>query len=295
MRSYRFVQVDVFTNTPFGGNQLAVFPEAEGITDVQMQTIAREMNFSETTFVFPPEDPKHDARVRIFTPGQELPMAGHPTVGTGFVLGADRNKTELVFELGVGPTPVTVDPGDGMSGSATMQQQPPRFWDSSLDAAGAAKLVSLTADCMHPTLPILNGSAGVDYLYLPLRCRADLAAVRPNAAAMEAFFGDAFHKAVYVFSIEPDASSHARGRMFFLVNGAPLEDPATGSAAGPLGGYLVNQGAMPPGRIRLQQGYEMGRPSDIDLTIDGRPGAITGVSVGGGVVKVAEGKLFLEG
>ena len=95
MRKYRFVQVDVFTNRPFGGNQLAVFPEAEGIADTEMQAIAREMNFSETTFVLPPTDPDHDARVRIFTPGQELPMAGHPTVGTGFVLGAERGEADV--------------------------------------------------------------------------------------------------------------------------------------------------------------------------------------------------------
>lgn len=294
MRSYRFVQVDVFTNTPFGGNQLAVFPEAEGITEAQMQTIAREMNFSETTFVLPPSDTKHDARVRIFTPGQELPMAGHPTVGTGFVLGSERGKTELIFELGVGPTPVAVVPGDRMSGSAAMQQQVPRFWEAPLDLASAAGLVSLSAEEAHPTLPVLNGSAGVDYLYVPVRSRAAVAAARPNAAAMEEFFGEAFHRAVYVFSVETDAASDVRGRMFFLVNGAPLEDPATGSAAGPLGGYLVKYGVCPPGKIRLQQGYEMGRPSDIELTIAETEHVISGVEVGGGVVKVAEGTMFLN-
>ena len=126
MRTYRFIQVDVFTNRPFGGNQLAVFPEAEGIADAEMQAIAREMNFSETTFVLPPTDPDHDARVRIFTPGQELPMAGHPTVGTGFVLGAERGRADLVFELGVGPTPVSVEVANPMAGRATMQQRVPK-------------------------------------------------------------------------------------------------------------------------------------------------------------------------
>ena len=128
MPGFRFVQVDVFTTQPFGGNQLAVFPEAEGIPEAAMQVIAREMNFSETTFVLPPADPKHDARVRIFTPGQELPMAGHPTVGTGFVLGSERGKDSLVFELGVGPTPVSVEVEDAMRGSATMLQRVPNFW-----------------------------------------------------------------------------------------------------------------------------------------------------------------------
>ena len=294
MRSYRFVQVDVFTTRHFGGNQLAVFPEAEGITDAEMQAIAREMNFSETTFVFPPADPAHDARVRIFTPAQELPMAGHPTVGTGFVLGSERSKTNLVFELGVGPTSVSVEVADEFHGSATMRQQVPRFWKApGATPEACAALLSLPVSAVDPRLPMLNGSAGVDYLYAPVRTRADLAAAKANAAAMENYFGGSFHQAVYVFSTEAHADSDVRGRMFFLVNGAPLEDPATGSAAGPLGGYLVSHGAMPPGRIRLQQGYEMGRPSDIEVTVQGVRQAISGVTVGGGVVKVAEGTLWL--
>ena len=294
MRQYRFVQVDVFTNRPFGGNQLAVFPEAEGIAEAEMQAIAREMNFSETTFVLPPAGPAHDARVRIFTPGQELPMAGHPTVGTGFVIGAERSKAELVFELGVGPTPVSVEVVDAFRGSATMRQQAPRFWEApEATRSVAAALVSLPEAAIDDGLPILNGSAGVDYLYVPVHTRADLARAKANAAAMEAYFGGSFHQAVYAFTTEADAESDVRGRMFFLVNGAPLEDPATGSAAGPLGGYLVNQGVCPPGRIRLQQGYEMGRPSDIEVGVEGARGAVTGVTVGGRVVKVAEGVLWL--
>jgi len=294
MPDYRFVQVDVFTSVPFGGNQLAVFTDARGLGDAQMQAIAREMNFSESTFVFPPDDPAHDARVRIFTPGQELPMAGHPTVGTGWVLGSERGKDSLVFELGVGPTPVTVEAGGAFQGAATMTQRVPEFWEAKANRAAAAELVSLDESALHPTLPILNGGAGVDYLFVPLRSRAGLAAARPNPGAMDAYFGEAFHRAVYVFCPEADATSDVRGRMFFLVNGAPLEDPATGSAAGPLGGYLVNQGACPPGPIRLQQGYEMRRPSDIVVTVGGAPGAVTSVTVGGGVVKVAEGRLMLS-
>lgn len=293
MRKYRFVQVDVFTSVPFGGNQLAVFPEAEGLSDAEMQAIAREMNFSESTFVFAPKDQEHDARVRIFTPQQELPMAGHPTVGTAFVLSAERSKTRLVFELGVGPTEVTATVENEYHGSATMQQRVPEFRPAETTRDRAAALVSLSASAIHPSLPILNGGAGVDYLYVPVGTRADVAAARANPAAMDDYFGEAFHRAVYLFSVEPDASSDVRGRMFFLVNGAALEDPATGSAAGPLGSYLVNQGAIPPGRICLQQGYEMGRPSDIAIDVEVAPGAITSVKVGGGVVRVAEGTLFL--
>ena len=169
----------------------------------------------------------------------------------------------------------------------------PNFWPAEITRERAAELVSLGVEALHPALPIMNGSAGVDYVYVPLRDRNDVAAARANPSAMAAHFGDAFHRAVYAFSVEPDEASDVRGRMFFLVNGAPLEDPATGSAAGPLGGYLVEQGMCPPGRIRLQQGYEMGRPSDIAIDVAGARGAITSVRVGGGVVKVAEGTLFL--
>jgi trans-2,3-dihydro-3-hydroxyanthranilate isomerase len=293
MRSYRFVQVDVFTSVPFGGNQLAVLPEAAGLSDADMQAIAREMNFSETTFVLPPADPKHDARVRIFTPGQELPMAGHPTVGTAFVLGSERKRDALVFELGVGPTPVTVAVENELRGAATMQQRVPEFRVAEVSRERAAELVSLEADAVHETLPILNGGAGVDYLYLPLKSREHVARARANAAAMSAHFAGSFHQAVYLFAPEGDGASDVRGRMFFVVNGAPLEDPATGSAAGPLGAYLVNNGVSRPGRIRLQQGYEMGRPSDIEIDVEGQPCQLTGVRIGGGVVKVAEGTLFV--
>lgn len=291
MPGFRFVHVDVFTAEPFGGNQLAVFTDARGLDATQMQAIAREMNFSESTFVFPPENPVHDARVRIFTPGQELPMAGHPTVGTGWVVGSERSKAILVFELGVGPTPVAVEFDTETRGAATMQQRVPEFWPVSIEKEAAAALVSLEASALHPDLPVLNGGAGVDYLYVPVRSREALATARANSTAMETYFGDAFHRAVYVFCPEADEASDARGRMFFLVNGAPLEDPATGSAAGPLGGYLVNERVCPPGRIRLRQGYEMGRPSDMTVTVTGAPGALVSVHVGGGVVKVAEGTL----
>lgn len=294
MTPYRFVQIDVFTNVPFGGNQLAVLPAAAGLSDAQMQAIAREMNFSETTFVLPPADPAHDARVRIFTPGSELPTAGHPTVGTGFLLGSERGRAVLTLELGVGPTVVRVDPGDGLSGSATMTPPLPSFRPSGLAEGDAAALVSLDATRLHPDLPVLRGSAGVEYVYVPVRSRADVAAAAANPVAMARAFANNAHKAVYVFSVEPSETSDARGRMFFLVNGAALEDPATGSAAGPLGAYLVGHGTARPGRTRLQQGYEMGRPSDIVIDVEcDAEGAVTGVHVGSGVVKVAEGTLFV--
>src|SRR5215207_8581705 len=133
MGSYRLIHVDVFTRTRFGGNQLAVFPEAEGLSDDEMQAIAREMNFSETTFVLPPTDPSADAKVRIFTPGRELPFAGHPVVGTAFVLARERGKSDLRLELKIGTLGVTADAGDGTAGGAEMEQPLPTFAPASND------------------------------------------------------------------------------------------------------------------------------------------------------------------
>ena len=127
MRQYRLIQVDVFTQTRFGGNQLAVVPEAEGLSDDEMQAIAREMNYSESTFVLPPTDPTADAKVRIFTPGRELPFAGHPVVGTAFVLARERGKRDLRLELKIGTLGVQADPGDGLTGGAEMEQPLPTF------------------------------------------------------------------------------------------------------------------------------------------------------------------------
>lgn len=293
MRSYRFVQVDVFTSQRFGGNQLAVFPEAEGLSDDEMQAIALEMNFAETTFVLPPRVAGTDARVRIFTPELELPMAGHPTVGTAFVLGAERNARRLVFELGVGPTPVDIDPGDGVTGTARMEQRLPAFRAAEASRETMASLASLTASDLHPRLEPIFGSAGVEFLYIPVARRADIARARPDPAAMALYFGERPFRAIYVFAPEPDAESDVRARMFWLLDGAPGEDYATGSAAGPLGALLVERGICKPGRLTIQQGYEKKRPSQMHVDVAVADDAVSAVHVGGGVVRIAEGHLNL--
>lgn len=295
MRSYRFVQVDVFTSQRFGGNQLAVFPEAEGLSDAEMQAIALEMNFAETTFVLPARTAGTDARVRIFTPELELPMAGHPTVGTAFVLGAERNARKLVLELGVGPTPVDIDPGDGVTGTARMAQRVPTFRAAEAPRETFASLASLAANDLHPGLEPIFGSAGVEFLYIPVAQRADIARSRPDTAAMARYFGERPFRAIYVFApeAEADGESDVRARMFWLLDGAPGEDYATGSAAGPLGALLVERGICEPGRLTIQQGYEKKRPSQIHVDVAVADGAVSSVHVGGGVVKIAEGRLSL--
>jgi trans-2,3-dihydro-3-hydroxyanthranilate isomerase len=295
MPEYRLIQIDVFTRTRFGGNQLAVLPDAVGLADDEMQAIAREMNFSETTFVLPPTDASADARVRIFTPGRELPFAGHPVVGTSFVLARERGRRALRLQLGIGTLAVEVDPGDGTIGAATMEQPIPTFEPApNAEPATLAELLGLEPPDVAAETPPEIGSAGNPFLYVRLRSLDAVRRARGVADALAAYFAGRDHAAVYLFSTEtvtPDAAAHAR--MFSLALGSAVrEDPATGSAAGPAGAYLLRHGLARPGRLTLEQGYEMLRPSQIEVELAAEHGRPSRVRVGGGVVLVAEGKLL---
>jgi len=295
MRPYQFSLVDVFTETRFGGNQLAVFHDGQGLTDEQMQAIAREMNFSETTFVLPPGDPSADARVRIFTPWRELPFAGHPVVGTSFVLARQRGTTDLRLELGIGTIGVQADRGDGILGGATMEQPIPTFEPApNGDPSVLAGLLGLDASDIVGETPAEIGSAGNPFLYVRLRSLDAVRRARGIAEAMDRYFAGRHHAAIYLFSTEtksPEAAGHAR--MYTLALGAAVrEDPATGSAAGPAGGCLLRHGLAGPGQLILEQGYEMLRPSQIEVGLTVTDGALSRVTVGGGVVFVGEGTLL---
>jgi trans-2,3-dihydro-3-hydroxyanthranilate isomerase len=297
MRRYRLIHVDVFTRTRFGGNQLAVFPEAEGLSDDEMQAIAREMNFSESTFVLPPTDSSADARVRIFTPGRELPFAGHPVVGTAFVLARERGKTDLRLELKIGTLGVQADPGDGAIGGAEMEQPLPTFEPApNGDPAVLAGLLGLGASDVVAETPAEVGSAGNPFLYVRLGSLEAVRRARGVPDALERYFGGHHHAAIYLFTTEteaPEAAAHAR--MYSLaLNASVREDPATGSASGPAGAYLLRHGLVGPGRLLLEQGYEMLRPSQIEVGLTVTDGTLSRVTVGGGVVLVAEGTLLAE-
>lgn len=295
MRTYRLIHVDVFTRTRFGGNQLAVFPEAVGLGEDEMQAIAREMNFSETTFVLPPTDPTADARVRIFTPGRELPFAGHPVVGTAFALARASGKRDLRLEVTIGTLGVQADPGDGVTGEAEMEQHVPSF-SPPPDAAPAALagLLGLEPADLATETPAEIGSSGNPFLYVRLRSLDAVRRARGVADAMVRYFAGHDHPAVYAFCTGGESSeAAAHARMFSLALGADVrEDPATGSASGPAGGYLLRHGLAGPGRLLLEQGYEMLRPSQIGVGLTVEYGNLTRVTVGGGVVLVAEGSLL---
>lgn len=294
MRRFSFVHVDVFTNSRFGGNQLAVFTDAQGLTDAEMQAIACEMNFAESTFVLPADSPETDARVRIFTTVLELPFAGHPTVGTAWVLSRTTQKTAVTLGLTVGPIEVEVDPGDGMQGRATMRQPLPTFEEPDLSRLEVAGLLGLEPGDLGDFAPIEIGSAGTPFLFVPVRSRDELERVRGTAEMAETIAEHPFH-GVYAYcrgGDDPNAS--ARVRMFHPAPGDTVaEDPATGSAAGPFGAYLVKHGLASPGSMLIEQGYELGRPSQLHVTIDTAGDEVTKVTVGGGVVFVAEGELVV--
>jgi trans-2,3-dihydro-3-hydroxyanthranilate isomerase len=303
MRRYRFIQLDVFTRTAFGGNQLAVFPEAGGLTDAEMQTIAREMNFSETTFVLPASDPKALRRVRIFTPTTELPMAGHPTVGTTFALAREgiigaAGPSPIYLQLGVGTLPIDLlFEGDALS-FVWMHQPAPTFQLWQGDRAHLAAALALTMDDLDETLPIERGSAGVPFVYIPLRSLAALGRARPRADLTEALADPSGNLGAHLFTLGAlPGGANARARMFAPGMGV-TEDPATGSAAGPFGVYLVRHGRATPDAsgaapIRLEQGVEMERPSVLTIVVQMDGETVRDVRVGGEAVVVAEGDLFV--
>jgi trans-2,3-dihydro-3-hydroxyanthranilate isomerase len=303
MRSYRYLHLDVFTDRRFGGNQLAVFLDGRDLEPSVMQAIAKEMAFSETTFVLPAERPDTDVRMRIFTPAAELPMAGHPTVGSAFALARagviPAGRDRFVFGLGVGPTPVDLIWKNGELGFAWMTQQTPVFGDPLADPGRAGAMLGLPATAVTGTgVPVQVVSCGVPFLLVPVTTRRAVDGAALERAAFEAFVRATGVNAhgVFVFSLEPGPErATAYSRMFAPELGV-VEDPATGSASGPLGCYLVRHRLVPldkAGAMLSLQGVKMGRPSAVHIAIADQGGEITGVRVGGESVIVGEGTIYL--
>ncbi len=298
-----YLHYDVFTDRRLEGNQLAVFPDAAGVPDALMQAITREMNFSECTFVLPAEAPDTSVRMRIFTPGSELPMAGHPVIGSTFALaelgviapGLER----FVFGLGVGPTPVELAWKAGALEFAWMDQRRPEFREPVALPAAILAAVGLDPGVVAGGLSPQEVSCGVPYFIVPLPTRDDVDRAEPDIAALRrlasAFGEDSV--GVFLYALEPGGSDvTAYSRMFAPGHGV-VEDPATGSASGPLGCYLVRHGLVAPERwtdMVSLQGVRMQRPSRIHMRITATAdGEIDRVQVGGRAVKVGEGRLEL--
>ena len=302
-RSYRYLHYDVFTDHLFGGNQLAVVLDGRGLLVETMQAIAKEMNFSETTFVLPPETAGTDVRMRIFTPGEELPMAGHPTIGTTFALartGAiDCGRQTIVFGCGIGPVPVTMTWDGEDLAFAWMSQLLPTFGTVIPDPARVAAALSLSPAAVAGTgHPVQIVSCGVPFLFVPLTTRSAVDSVTINRGVLDSLLTAAKTPAhgVFVFTAQPgDARATVYSRMFAPEMGI-TEDPATGIASGPLGCYLVRHKIVRPekadGMISLQ-GVKMGRPSHVHISIGVKNGDIASVRVGGESVLAGEGTLYL--
>ena len=302
MLIFQYYTADVFTDQQFGGNQLAVFPDARELPEALMPRIAREFNFSETTFVLPAREPAHARRVRIFTPGGELPFAGHPTIGTAFILATigaiplSGDETRIFLEEGVGAVPVMIRASAGRPRFAQLSvAQLPRFGPPAPAARELARVLGLKPN------EVLDGvllpeavSCGVPFLFVPVRDRAALGRARVRLDEFDALLRDYWTSKVFLFCDQPELTgSHYRARMFAPSIGVP-EDPATGSAAVAFGGYLAKRDQRTEGTLRwvLEQGFEMGRPSLLEVEVDKRDGAVTAVRVGGNSVLVSKGEFY---
>lgn len=302
----RYLHLDVFTSRPFEGNQLAVFPEPGNLTAQQMQVIAREMNFSESTFILPPEK-GGDVRMRIFTPGEELPMAGHPTIGSTFALAHEgfivRGQENFIFELGVGPTPVSLEWNADKLSFAWMTQPLPNFAEVIEDRSAIATAAGIAEADLVDGLPVEVVSCGVPFLFVPLRTRTAVDTVAIDRRALLKAFGGAGAAEVPVFfftmdraasAISGDASDATIYSRMLAPGFGISEDPATGGASGPLGSYLLYHGVVDggtAGKMVSLQGVAMGRPSRIHISIDSDDEMITRVRVGGQSVLVGRGEI----
>jgi len=300
MNSRVYHLVDVFTDRAFGGNPLAVFLDGKGMSDALMQAIAKEFNLSETTFVLPPQNPANDFRVRIFTPAAELPMAGHPTVGTTFVLtraGLVRpgtGRTTITLEEGVGPIPVAIDWKNSEPSFIEMQQPLPEFGSPIENRTAIAEMLSLEPGAIRDDLPIQVVSCGVPFLFVPVKTLEAIRRIRFRIEVAERLKTPAGN--TFVFTMETEfPGSGVHSRMLAPLLGV-AEDAATGGASGPLGCYLVRHNVLASEnemRVVSEQGIEMGRPSFLHIRIRHTGDEITAVHVGGSCCYMGSGQLEL--
>jgi trans-2,3-dihydro-3-hydroxyanthranilate isomerase len=293
----RYITVDVFTDRAFGGNPLAVVLDAEGLSTGQMQAIATEFNYSETTFVLPPADSANDANVRIFTVRSELPFAGHPNVGTAFVLATQAAKApaRLKFEEKAGLVPIEIlTAGGGVVGSEFAAPQPLKK-GATVDAKEAAAILSLSAsDIKTDRHPPQIASVGLPFLIVEIASREAVRRAKPDAAAFWKTFPAVGADAVYFYTRDVPAAEQPldlQARMFHPGVAGLSEDPATGSATGAAAAFLAELDALRDGEVKLRigQGFDMGRPSLLLTRVIKQGGAVVSTHVGGNCVQMMEG------
>ncbi|MEH2607748.1 PhzF family phenazine biosynthesis protein [Bradyrhizobium sp. AZCC 1693] len=299
----RYITLDVFTDRAFGGNPLAVVLDAGGMSTEQMQAIATEFNYSETTFVLPPADPAHDAQVRIFTVNRELPFAGHPNVGTAFVLATQATKpsARLLFEEGAGLVPVEIVTVQGRVVSTEFTAPQPLNRMSHLPVEQAAACLSLPAGDIktdrHAPQII---SVGLSFLAVEVASREALRRARPDAAAFAKTFPCDGSDAVYFYTRDVPAGEkpcELQARMFHPGASGLSEDPATGSATAACAALLADLDDIKDGELKLKigQGVDMGRPSLLLTRVRKKDGTVVSIHVGGSCVQIMEGTFGLDG
>lgn len=306
MRTLRYSLIDVFTEKPFGGNQLAVFHGEDKLTADTMQQIARELNLSETVFVCPPQNPENQKCLRIFTPKVELPLAGHPTIGAAFaladqkIIATSEGANDWLFEEKIGNIAVTVFKEGGNISKVEMTQPLPEFGAAYQKSGLVADLLSLTPKDLDSRYPFQTVSSGLPFLFIPVRSLNAIRNINFRTDIWEKHFRqntDTQH--IFVFTTQTEEKrSTVHSRMFAPAMGI-AEDPATGAASGPLGAYLVEHGLIPQTssgiyKIRSEQGFEIKRPSYIDITIRKSGAQYELVKIGGTSVPMGQGEIYLE-
>ena len=292
--AHKFFMADVFTDRPFGGNQLAVFPDGREISDKAMQAYAREINFAETTFVLPPKDPSNTVRVRIFTPRAEMPFAGHPTVGTAAVLAhlGRLSDERIVFEEGIGPVEIEID----RTSSPLLARLvfAPKLERPSANPGTVAAAESLSLQ-ESDVAAVWFASVGLRFCFVQLKSKDAVDRAALNRPAWSRHFANAWASEIYLFSGDAASGGSLYARMFAPVLGVE-EDPATGSAAATLAAAFAAESGDSNGTCfwTINQGVAMGRPSRISASAEKRDGKVTRVSVGGPTVIVGEGLMMVS-
>ncbi len=298
-RSLEYAQVDVFAEKALEGNMLGIFPDACGLAADEMQALARETNLSETTFILPREEAceqEHGVQVRIFTTQEELPFAGHPTLGTASWLYWNhprlRAAREITLDLPVGPVTVRFSPEQGTTGVFATMQQPQSTFGQVHERSAIARVLGLTVADLDPALPVQTVSTGMAFCIVPLRSLEVAARLRIPQQQAEGYLDQSDAKFFYCITEAATPSVDWHARMQFYSG----EDPATGSAAGCAIAYLVRHGAVPGGReVVIEQGVEIKRPSRLHVSATIREGSSgTDVFVGGRTIPVASGRVFLS-
>jgi trans-2,3-dihydro-3-hydroxyanthranilate isomerase len=291
--NYEFYQVDVFTNKVFGGNPLAVFPKADGMDEFLMQKIAREMNLSETTFVFPPISKDHEFDIRIYTPEKEIPFGGHPMIGTAHVLQLAGKIDKICDNIRLGTKIGSIEISL-VNGVYMMKQPLPSFKPCKYSIKQLSDALSLNVTDIDERWVPQIVSTGFPAIFLPLKSQELLAKIKLNLSLLENILSET--NMIYAFAlgkIDSFAAIHSRSFAPFV---GIYEDPATGSAGGALGAYLVKNKAISKDyftKINIKQGYEMGRPSNILVTVGESEGEISSINVGGNSKMVIKGQLAI--